>query len=1655
MLNPSSRKNPSRHHTQKLKESKRALLTGSRLVIVGLLTSAAVLPALSTASPALAAPAIWRAPVSATDSLFQPCGTVAVFVAGETGNSALGHIVSGAQESLGEGHDVRVVQLNDVLASADALVGALAGGASTAESDGALAAWKSAAEAWAVAMNDAYARCGESVVVVGFGEHAAAAEYALSELSPASTIGGIALVASPLRSLEDPSGFAGTVTGDAGSGDGLAELMAQAGLTTQTPILPDAIREHVIDGCVSLDYVCDSSSVRAARPDLSEWLTEPTIVSSHGGYGTVDSVLDGPALEKLGSTIAARLDSLEDPLSVAVEVPQYLTETIDLEPLVGAGNGMEQWRLLGAFPASVYATLSSFGSLIVSPEVPGRFDVALEHRQPGGAWVQAHLELTVVGAPPPDPGESRPAYPPIASTNAGQQECADFLVIGARGSGQTSTESAGYGGEVAAIRDGIIDGMASDLTVREVWLDYAAAPVPLPPTRDNVRDFFNSIRDGTDELIRLFTAERKRCGDSGERWIVAGYSQGALAARKALSSIEVATDDLAQLILVADPGRRPIEDGIQNVGSGDSNDVGALVGSGIAILDIGVALPASIKDRTIHVCDAWDVVCDASPGSAEMGGFAVHSSYTTRYAWSYGLGKEVADRVGGTGYSPADDNQLLTGSIKRVIDATPFLVARGDGQEALWIRCNSEPERCAIMSSIRAAGTVVWSPPIEIAEIANKSVNLNAITTQEDRTVVTWAVPEPDTTSFLWFPNGQQVNMNQIKSIIRVGNTWSAPVAVTTNRSRDYQVRLSTGADGSVALVALSQGSCLSIHSFLCSTSSTDDPRLFRVEVSTSTSGSSTFGPLNRVTPAETAIWGLQEAVLDNGSVAVGWEPSSDRRIHVGIFGQSGATVSGTVLPNVLAGFGESVLVGGLKSIVADGDQARVLTSTTVQAPFSSYKQNAISTLSQSGELSVETLPNTVSADFRAFDLSTRDILLRHSSFSGGGVSGSYLESAVMGAPGSTQQWSPLSRHAEGVPGFSDIPMIGAALNFEGDLGVVAYHGTSPTSLPTFDLHVLATGADIWSQPRTLPFSWRPGDGANASAVSAGSDGIASVMMVRSPLTGSTQYFMQSFVPNLLPRTPRPVIVSLSSPTAGTIVAGQTVTILASVASSPARQGGGAGVVGYYELYSDATLLATSNETSAGASFSVPVPQGGVNSFTAVWHPIDDTHVQLGISGPLELSAQRLTPSMSSNAEPPGGTGAPTQLSAAVSGALSVPTGTVTVTLTPDSGAPVILNAVALEGGGSAVIGVPSLPLATYTVEIAYSGDRTYVPRTIAGSPFTVSSASDPFPTLAGAGSDTTQDVVAGVATLDPTNIGSWDAVSTGPANITTKSGGPAFKRPNGSGDGVFALGQSAQGLLYNGVDITGQLDFARSSSPPSGSFVGTDLTFIPFARDAVSYAVSTASDFPRDIALGSAAQDSISPAVFSLRNIYRGTVTTYVDSNLDPVTIRPIIPQQGSGTRSFWLTSLGLTEANIVGTPTTDLGNTAQEHNGTYITGAGDIAPFSVAQYIAQGNHGALPTTIVERRGNIELGRVGTIKPIILTPGGGVELNTSFPINRTVYNVVQTSRLGETAIANTFVGPTSTFCSTAGQNIVRSYGFAVAPNCGVTTITGAYRTSP
>ncbi|MDW5324454.1 hypothetical protein [Plantactinospora sp. KLBMP9567] len=329
--------------------------------------------------------------------------------------------------------------------------------------------------------------------------------------------------------------------------------------------------------------------------------------------------------------------------------------------------------------------------------------------------------------------------------------------------------------------------------------------------------------------------------------------------------------------------------------------------------------------------------------------------------------------------------------------------------------------------------------------------------------------------------------------------------------------------------------------------------------------------------------------------------------------------------------------------------------------------------------------------------------------------------------------------------------------------------------------------------------------------------------------------------------------------------------------------------------------------------------------------------------------------------------------------------------------------------------------------------------------PFPTDAAS--YRTLAGTGSDTTQDVLNGLGAAigGGTVLASWDARGTSP--IKTKVDNCVFQRPNGSTEGNRSLWASkVQAPAASTIEDC--VDFARSSSGTT-LVAGGNGTWIPFALDAVTYAINENSDLPTNMSLS------------LLQNIYK-CVTETVGS----FPVQPLLIQPGSGTRQFWNQQMGITDAEIsagdypclVPPSATVPDGTGvppvQEHDGRELVGHNDyVMPFSIAQHIAQGN--ALPG-VEDRRGPSLLGSINTVSPYAAGSNPPNEvLNPTFPLNRRVYNIVASSELTEEWIDRVFTAGGSfgsLLCDQSG--VITTYGFATIGDCGSTTLTGNLNTA-
>jgi hypothetical protein len=357
--------------------------------------------------------------------------------------------------------------------------------------------------------------------------------------------------------------------------------------------------------------------------------------------------------------------------------------------------------------------------------------------------------------------------------------------------------------------------------------------------------------------------------------------------------------------------------------------------------------------------------------------------------------------------------------------------------------------------------------------------------------------------------------------------------------------------------------------------------------------------------------------------------------------------------------------------------------------------------------------------------------------------------------------------------------------------------------------------------------------------------------------------------------------------------------------------------------------------------------------------------------------------------------------------------------------------------------------------------------------------ANNAFGTLVGLGSDTTQDVMNGIATAVGGNqIASYDAANAGPS-VVTRAGGKAIPRVSGSGAGrdallvaIGAIANKSGVALADGSSTTidssvvGQLDFARSSSGPAAAAADGVVAYVPYARDAVDVAYAPGSALAKvPFFVGDGTQAKNAPTLW---NVYRGDVT-YAYFNADKsynsvgstatgpdgttaAKIKPLLPKFGSGTRSYFLGKLGLTDASGFTSTSPFVSDKVgdqpiEEHNGQAVIDSTSgstlaIAPFSVSQWVAQANGvGA----VTDRRHGVVLAPLSIVdgKQTAATTGSGASYQTNpayAGFVRDVYNIVP-SRLADdptSAIAKTFIGKDSLVCKQVAT--IGAYGFLPEP---------------
>lgn len=361
------------------------------------------------------------------------------------------------------------------------------------------------------------------------------------------------------------------------------------------------------------------------------------------------------------------------------------------------------------------------------------------------------------------------------------------------------------------------------------------------------------------------------------------------------------------------------------------------------------------------------------------------------------------------------------------------------------------------------------------------------------------------------------------------------------------------------------------------------------------------------------------------------------------------------------------------------------------------------------------------------------------------------------------------------------------------------------------------------------------------------------------------------------------------------------------------------------------------------------------------------------------------------------------------------------------------------------------------------------------------SASADPTRPYAATGSDTIQDVWNGLTNdfgaVAP-SIASWNAFVVAPSGTTagtytsfiqTKTGGSFFLRPSGSGEGQKSVSAvwdpgyashqypSGTGAVLNHEDV----DFGRSSGGPTA---GTGLKFLPFARDALTIAYNPYSTLTAGLNLTTSEITELyngidntgdSVVQFSEQPSTASTVVT-----VNGVVVHPKIPQNGSGTRSFFLGAIGVTTAQLapyIPVPNNTVDNGGYpENDGNYIQNDGDLIPFSAAQWIAQSNGKSTDTT-----SGLALASINSSAPVTgsapnMTAGalfGHKNLSGKYDqvpstgvgvFNRDTYDVVPASFLSGTSKQQALVTILGSGIGGAGgSSVIGSYGFGVLSYIG------------
>ncbi|MFL6098580.1 MAG: cutinase family protein [Actinomycetales bacterium] len=278
-----------------------------------------------------------------------------------------------------------------------------------------------------------------------------------------------------------------------------------------------------------------------------------------------------------------------------------------------------------------------------------------------------------------------------APADAATGPCPNVYLIGAPGSGELT----GLGAPVTAFNNALLTALASRVTERHQAVAYTTdkASADLVPTvsqaagylldvgsfydnykRDHVDRYVASVADGVAGVEAALSTINARCGTK-TKFVLSGYSQGAMAVHEALEDIAgqatapAYAGQIAATVLIADP------DEVQN---GSGADLGTAPSDHTGLTHNTTNIPPRFAGATWSICASNDIVCDFRPAdylSWATAGMVVkrikaavkvhQTDYTATNPALPSAASAVADALTGTTLGPIEvinSDHVLVGS---------------------------------------------------------------------------------------------------------------------------------------------------------------------------------------------------------------------------------------------------------------------------------------------------------------------------------------------------------------------------------------------------------------------------------------------------------------------------------------------------------------------------------------------------------------------------------------------------------------------------------------------------------------------------------------------------------------------------------------------------------------------------------------------------------------------------------------------------------------------------------------------------------------------------------------------------------------------------------------------------------------------------------